>query len=214
MQDLTTVKLHGNLAEQVGRDTWHIKVSSVSEALRAIDLMVQRRLTVAIVNNEKQHIKYQILVDEKNLFSKPIETVEEVKDSALFMQKSMKTIDVIPVLEGAGDDAKDMAMIIGGALMFGMGAWMGSPMMMQLGLFTALIGLSNMLSQPPEFEDFREMEPMTKKESYLFSGPSNMYNPGGPIPIGYGRMMLGSLTVAYSHEVNDKLIYDDGIHYP
>ena len=34
---LVNVQLHGVLAEQVGRDTWNIAVSSVGEALRAIE---------------------------------------------------------------------------------------------------------------------------------------------------------------------------------
>jgi predicted phage tail protein len=214
MEDLTTIKLHGVLADQVGVDVWNLKVSSVSEALRAIDTMCQRKLTLAIVHNEKQHIKYQVLVDEKNLFSESIETAEQVKSSELFLQKKMKRIDIVPVIEGAGDDFKDMAMILGGALMFGMGWGMGSPGLMQLGLYTLLLGLSNLLSEPPEFEDFREMEQITKKESYLYNGVQNTYNPGGPVPIGYGRMLVGSLLVGYAHHTTDKKIFDNGTHYP
>tara|TARA_R110002074_G_scaffold389943_1_gene573563 strand:+ start:861 stop:1094 length:234 start_codon:yes stop_codon:yes gene_type:complete len=76
-----------------------------------------------------------------------------------------------------------------------------------------LTGMSNLLAEPPDFEDFREIQQTHKKESYLFSGPINTYNPGGPVPVGYGRVMVGSLAIAYSHEHGDRVIYEDGEYY-
>ena len=35
---MTKIKLHGKLAEAVGRNAWELKVSSVSEALHAINV--------------------------------------------------------------------------------------------------------------------------------------------------------------------------------
>ena len=69
------------------------------------------------------------------------------------------------------------------------------------------------MAEPPEFEDFREIQKTNKKESYLFNGPLNTYNPGGPVPIGYGRVMVGSLTIAYSHEHGDRKIFENGEYY-
>ena len=34
---LTTIKLHGALGEKVGRDVWKFSVSTVGEAIRAIE---------------------------------------------------------------------------------------------------------------------------------------------------------------------------------
>ena len=33
-------------------------------------------------------------------------------DSELFINKNYKTIDIVPVLEGAGDDAKDVGLVV------------------------------------------------------------------------------------------------------
>tara|TARA_R110000765_G_scaffold426489_1_gene542306 strand:+ start:2347 stop:2991 length:645 start_codon:yes stop_codon:yes gene_type:complete len=213
MSELTKITFHGNLAEALGRKDWSLKVSSVSEALRAIDVLSKRRLSQVIFSNEKQNIKYKILTDDKNLFSKSIDGAEDVKDSEMFLNKSMKSIDIVPVLEGAGDDAKDVALVVGGAMMFGMGLDQSNLMMMQIGAFAILTGMSNLLAENPEFEDFREIQQTNKKESYLFSGPINTYNPGGPVPVGYGRVMVGSLAIAYSHEHGDRVIYKDGEYY-
>tara|TARA_Y100001963_G_scaffold159561_1_gene263768 strand:- start:2472 stop:3119 length:648 start_codon:yes stop_codon:yes gene_type:complete len=212
MHELTKITLHGGLAKSVGQKSWELSVSSPSEALRAIDIMSKKKLTKAVVENEKLNIKYKILVDDENLFDKDITSTETLLDSAYFINKKYKTIDIIPILEGAGKDGeeKDQFMAIGGAIIFGLGAHWGSPFMMQLGMFAFLTGMSNLLSNPPEHEDFREIQQVNKKESYLFDGAVNTYNPGGPVPVGYGRLRVGSLTIAYSHRHEDRLIYDNG----
>jgi predicted phage tail protein len=48
---------------------------------------------------------------------------------------------------------------------------------------------------PPKFDDFRKIQEGGGKPSYLFDGPSNILGEGGPVPVGYGRMKIGSQTV-------------------
>ena len=213
MSQLTKITFHGNLAEALGQKDFELKVQNVAEGLRAVDILSKRKLAKAIVENEKQNIKYKVLTDEKPLFSENIDKIEKIKNSELFINKKYKTIDIVPVLEGAGDDAKDLTMVLGGGLLFGMGYAMENTMMMMIGAYSFLTGMSNLLAEPPEFEDFREIQQVNKKESYLFNGPLNTYNPGGPVPIGYGRVMVGSLTIAYSHEHGDRKIFENGEYY-
>ena len=52
---LVNVQLHGVLAEQVGRDTWKIAVSSVGEALRAIESQ-SKKLFRNLIENHKKNI--------------------------------------------------------------------------------------------------------------------------------------------------------------
>jgi predicted phage tail protein len=129
-------------------------------------------------------------------------------------------LDVIKGLNQAASSAydgaelsEDIGLVIGGGLMFGIGFAMESSTMMMIGAYAFLTGMSNLLAEPPEFEDFREIQQINKRESYLFNGPLNTYNPGGPVPLGYGRVMVGSLTIAYSHEHKDRKIYDNGKYY-
>jgi predicted phage tail protein len=204
----TKIKLHGVLGKKVGQKVWSLKIKTISEAVHAIDTMSNRKLCAAIVENDKKNIKYKVLVNGKNPLSKSINTAEEALESELMIEKEMETIDIVPVLEGAGGDAKDMALVIGGALMLGAGIMMGSPLLIQLGLFALLTGMANLLAEPPDFEDFKEIQQTNKRESYLFNGPLNTYNPGGPIPIGYGRVLVGSQTLAFSQTNTDHLILE------
>ena len=212
---LTEIVLHGELGKKTGRKTFKIKIGSLSEALHAIDVLSNRKFTKTILENEKLNIKYKVLADNENLFSSSPRTSEEVKNSEMFLEKKMKRIDIVPVLEGAGDEEdKDTLLIIGGALTIGAGLAFQSGFLIQLGLYALLTGLANMLSEPPEFEDFREIQQVNKRESYLFNGPVNTYNPGGPVPMGYGRMLVGSLAIAYAQSNVDKKIYDNKVWYP
>lgn len=206
---LTKIKFHGNLADKLDSDEWNIKVKSVAEAMHAVDTMSKRQLTRAIVENEKQNIKYKVLINGKNCLSNPVNTVEEALSSEIAMERKMETIDIVPVLEGAGggDDGKDMLLVVGGALTMGAGFALKSTLLTQLGLFAVLNGMANLLSDPPEYEDFREIQQVNKRESYLFNGPINTYNPGGPVPIGYGRMLVGSLAIGFAQENVNKKIF-------
>jgi predicted phage tail protein len=208
---LTKVTFHGNLADKLDQNQWELEVESIAEAMHAVDIMSDRKLSFAIIENEKQNVKYKVLVDGKNCLSKPVNSPEEALTSELCIKNKMETIDIVPVLEGAGGggdgDSKDIMMVVGGALMLGAGFAMKSPMMTQLGLFAVLSGMANLLAEPPEFEDFREIQQVNKRESYLFNGPINTYNPGGPVPVGYGRMLVGSLAIGFSQFSEDKKIY-------
>ena len=169
MHELTKITFHGSLGEKIGRKTWELNIASPSEGLRAVDTMSKRKLSRAIMENEKLNVKYKVLVDDNNLFTESVETKEEVMNSAMFINRKYKTIDIIPVLEGALDDEdKDMAMMVGGAVLFGLGAHFDSAFMMTIGMFSFLTGMANMLAQPPEHEDFKEIQQVNKKESYLW----------------------------------------------
>ena len=62
---LVNVQLHGVLAEQVGRDTWNIAVSSVGEALRAIESQ-SKKLFKNLIKNDKENVKYRVLINKKD----------------------------------------------------------------------------------------------------------------------------------------------------
>tara|TARA_R100000152_G_scaffold15066_2_gene6994 strand:+ start:5730 stop:6389 length:660 start_codon:yes stop_codon:yes gene_type:complete len=216
---LTKITLHGNLGEQVGKD-WELQVESIPEAMHAINVMTNKKLFKTIIENDKQNVKYRVLVDGKSAVSKSIEKFEDAPQSEIYIKRKMETLDIVPVLEGAGgggDEGKDWMMVFGGALTMGIGFGMEGAFgttLIQLGLFAVVTGLSNLLAEPPEFEDFREIDAVNKRESYLFNGPINTYNPGGPVPMGYGRLLVGSATVGFAQENRDKKIYDNGTWYP
>ena len=76
-------------------------------------------------------------------------------------------------------------------------------------------GLSNLLSKPPEAPENRQItnpssDPAQLANSYLFAGPANVINEGGPVPLGYGRLMVGSQVILASYDVKHLLTKDAG----
>ena len=202
----TLVTLHGDLGEKVGKE-WSLSVSSISEAIHAINVMTENELKRVLWNQSAKNVKYQVLVNQK-----PFEIREDRTDSEIYLiQKNMETIDFVPVLEGQ---------FFGGGGMFALGsmflAFAGdSPTAAIAGMALMFGGLSSMLSKPPERPEQRQImnpssDPSELANSYLFGGPVNVINEGGPVPIGYGRLMVGSQVVQASYEVKELLTRDAG----
>ena len=205
---LTTINLHGALGERVGREAWKFSVDTVGEAIRAIESQ-SKKLFAALIEYEKQNIKYRVLINGKDFVydkDKGLETEDGIKSSELLIpRKDIETIDIIPVLEGAFDDI--FAIVLGvvliaiGVFTFGATTWLGAALIMG-GLGMVAAGIANLLTPMPEFDDFREIEG-GGRASYIFAGAENTVREGGPVYVGYGRLMVGSQVVQSSIDTYD-----------
>ena len=206
---LVEIKLHGVLAEQVGREVWNLAVSSVGEAVRALESQ-SKKLYKNLIKNDKKNIKYRVLINEKDFLydeEKDINTQEGLNSSELVREyQDLRSIDIVPIVEGA--DAKDIFAIIAGIILivlgvftFGATTQMGM-MLIAGGLGLMAAGIANLLTPMPEFGDFREIEG-GGRASYIFSGPENTVREGGTVFIGYGRLVVGSQVIQSSIETFD-----------
>ena len=64
-------------------------------------------------------------------------------------------------------------------------------------------GISMLLTPKPEFGDFREIEGSGARASYMFGGPENTVREGGPVFVGYGRLLVGSHVIQTSADTFD-----------
>ena len=116
----------------------------------------------------------------------------------------------MPALEGAG--LGDWA----GILLGGIGlANANSAMAAMTSIALMVAGASNLLSQPPERPEQKQIanpstDPTKLANSYLFNGPVNVINDGGPVPLGYGRLMIGSQVIMSSYGIKKVLIREAG----
>lgn len=211
MQNLIQVRLHGHLGEAVG-ELYQLAVNSVAEAIRAVEVCSKHKLYKYLYEKERMGAKYQVLINESPFLSeKPLDelkdiTIEDLGNSELkATREDLQTIDIVPVLEvaGGGDGTTKGAVgIVLGVLLIAVGAL---ATFVTPGLSTALIiagiglvaaGVTVLLSKPPAFEDFREISEKSGKSSYLFSGPLTRLREGGPIPVGYGRLIIGGHVIS------------------
>ena len=206
-KNLTKIRLFGFLSKEMGKKEWNLKVRSVNEALRAINILTKNKLNHIIEAHGRMTQRYKLVINGKthrndipDIENKP----EDLVASDLTIRKNIKTIDIVPVVEGAG--LADFAMVVVGVIliiigiiMIGASGGTGSPLgvaliMSGIGLLAA--GIANLLAKPPEPPSIE-----TSAESYLFSGPANTVGEGRAVPLGYGQLRVGAHRVAASFEV-------------
>ena len=203
MSKLVNVRLFGVLGDEVGHE-WNLAIKSVGEAVRFIE-MNSKKFYKTLHSFDKKNIKYEVIINgrkfqpEKELTP---DNVEDIKNSELAMvYKDLETIDIVPVLEGANSDIFQailgVILIIVGIIFPVIGAFT-----IPAGLVLLASGVVGLLTKPPKFEDFREIE-QGGRTSYLFSGPANIIGEGGPVPVGYGRLIIGSQVVSAAYVVRD-----------
>lgn len=201
------ITLHGSLATDVGRSEWNLRVKNVQEALSGVQSQ-GKKFYAALIKQQEKHIKYRVLLNGEDFFieeGKDPDTLEGLRSSQLALEEipTLKTIDIVPIIEGAGGDFWDIFTVIAGAALIwtGLGAiaagaaWAsmyGMAVIAGVGLLAA--GITNLLTPDPEFDDFREVEG-GGRPPYTFSGPINITKEGGPVFVGYGRLLVGSQVI-------------------
>jgi len=202
---MTKIKLHGKLAEAIGRDAWELKVSSVSEALHAINVQSADGIKKFFLQRENAYSRYEVIVDGESLT-----TSDDVNNNDLVINRhEIDSIEIVPVLQGAFIGLLGIA--LGAASLI----TATSSMAAMVGIMLIAQGISNLLSKPPEMPEQRQIQnpssdPTQLANSYLFNGPVNVLNEGGPVPIGYGRLIVGSQVVMSSYGVKKVLVREAG----
>jgi predicted phage tail protein len=190
---MTTINLHGILAHEFGNSfLMHIKKpKQVVDAIDANKRLFKKR----ILELSEQGIHYAILVDGQNINS----------SEQLELKKENMTIDVVPMVCGSGFVA--LVGAIGGAIAAGatagsFAAVFGGFLASQLG--SALIGgvlnmvVGTLIQQalaPSDKPQRTESTVSGAKESFIFSSKANLTQQGNPVPVGYGRLRVGSSVV-------------------
>jgi predicted phage tail protein len=223
---MTNITLHGEIAEQVGRENWKIKVNSIKEALRAIQVLSKGKLLKYLIGAAEKSVEYKVIVNKREIMnpeSISLEKPESILNSELVMiNEKLETLDIVPIIRGAGGGGNSttkgvLALVLGviliasgigaaGGVTFlgmagakgGMGATILSGALIGAGIGLAVTGITLLMMSPPKFDDFRKIDGGGGKPSYLFDGPSNVLGEGGPVPVGYGKMKIGSQTVEVS----------------
>ncbi len=202
--NLVKVTLHGQLGEAVGAKDWDLAVSSVSQAIRAIE-MNTKKLYKHLLEKDKENIKYDVVINgrtfvpEKKLDINDPKTILE--SELMIKNKNLRTLDIVPVFEGDDSKVLGIILIIVGIILI-IVSWGSSSKLVALGIMLVAAGAFSLLARPPPFGDFREIE-QGGKTSYLFSGPANVTGEGGPVPLGYGELIVGSQVISAAYVTRD-----------
>ncbi len=186
---MTKILLSGSLAQAFGREHFRqLETGTTQEAFSAI------KHTIAgfedfIRTQARLGMRYAIFRNRENV------GVDRLTISGT------TEIRIVPVI--AGSKSGGLFQTIFGVVLVAVGAvasafgqaWIGVPLM-QIGVAMAIGGVIQMLSPVPKSSSQQEQAVTENKPSYLFNGAFNSTQQGLPVPVVYGKMLVGSSVVA------------------
>lgn len=221
---MVSITLHGFLGDSLGKN-WKLAVTSVSEAIRAIEILSKRKLYKLLIEQDKKDVKYEVLINGRAFETETpldINDLSTIRNSELAIQnRDLKTIDIVPIISGAnasiGSVIAGVLLIIVGVLVtigtLGGGGALGAFLIMA-GIGLTAAGVINLLSSPPKFDPFQTIGNNNGTPSYIFNGPENTTREGGPVPVGYGRVLIGSQVIAASYNISNIGQFTDTSTHP
>ena len=78
MSNLTQIKLHGILGEQF-QSEWKLNIESVAEAIHAIEVNTKRRFCKQLIENDKNNIKYRVLVNGEDVIDTRVMDINNIE---------------------------------------------------------------------------------------------------------------------------------------
>lgn len=192
---MKTIILLGELGRRYGR-RHKLDIKTPAEAVRAL------------MANFKDFGSFVASSHERNVGYKVLSVRDELGEDELH-NPAGKTITIAPVVAGAGGGLGKIligaALIAAAILVPGLGAvaLFGSTTLasvaFSIGVSMALGGVAQLLAPtPPSTGPQDEQEP-----SYVFDGAVNTTSQGYPVPVGYGRLVVGSAVISAGISVED-----------
>ncbi|QKZ05818.1 tail assembly protein [Pseudomonas eucalypticola] len=190
-QRLRTIRLYGKLGARFGR-VHTLAVASAAEACRALSVLLPGFEQFMFEAKDKG-IVFAVFHGKRNI------SHEEFGDPP-----GRNEIRIAPVIQGskrAGtlQTALGVALIVaasffggpaggsGAASLFGGGVW---GVVGTIGISMAIGGVAQMITNTAN--GLSTSDSADNRASYSFSGPVNTQAQGNPVPLGYGRMIVGS----------------------
>jgi len=192
---IRTIKLYGKVGARFGR-VHKMAVHSAAEACRALSVQLpgfeqfmleakDRGMAFAVFHG-KRNISKEELGDPPGHNEIRIAPVIQGSKRAGSLQTIIGVAIIIAASFFSGGAAAG-----GGAALFGSttGALVGS-----VGISLALGGVAQMVAGTPK--GLGAQDSADNRPSYSFSGPVNTQAQGNPVPLGYGRLIVGSAVVS------------------
>lgn len=194
---MVTVILLGELGRSFGR-RHTLAISSAAEAIRALSANFPSFERELVASGERG-VGYRVLAGRDSL---NLERLHEPTGS--------QRITIAPVLSGAGGDGLGQ-ILLGAALLAvawwnplgwaASGAFLSQATLYSVGTAMILGGVAQMIAPTPKTTEPSERP--ENKPSYSFNGAVNTTAQGHPVPVGYGRLIVGSAVISAGIDVDE-----------
>jgi predicted phage tail protein len=186
---MALVKLYGHLRDSF-IDEVNLAVRSVPEIVRALGANFPN-FEAEVIKDERL---YKVIIDD-------IDATEEYLGACPIGDKSV--VKIIPVIQGS--KSTFATILIGAALIAAGQVWAaqglvpgtmaaaGASAVTSIGVSLVVSGVTSLLYSADTLET---KEKPDANPSYLFNGVVNTTAQGQPVPIGYGRLRIGSAVIS------------------
>ena len=185
---MKTILLYGTLGKKFGKEH-KLDVKDPAEAVRALCAVIKGFKKYMI--NDKQS-GYKILVGSEDLYTTDYHTPTSDRDF----------IRIVPIIQGAGSNDNfnivlgiiiiAIATYYSGGLATDSTAYFVWGVISQIGVMLVINGVANIIAESlVDDNESPENDP-----SYNFDGPVNTTRQGNAVPVGYGRLRIGSQVIS------------------
>jgi predicted phage tail protein len=206
---MKTVKLYGHLAERMGKE-FKFDIRTPGEAIMALKANF-RQFNEYILEHDGPG--YAMFVDREN------KGMEDWYNPC----SDREVIQIVPIYAGSGSLKSALTLVVGAALIYfsagtlapAIGSAFGattatvgsiSSALVGIGVSLAVAGISGLLFTPPSGAN--DSERADNKPNFAFNGAVNTTVQGGPVPVGYGQLIVGSQVISAGLAVEDRASTD------
>lgn len=189
---MTRILLSGSLAKTFGRQHFRqLETGTAAEAFNALKHTL-RGFEDFVRDSARRGLRYAIFRNREN-----------VGESG-FSLSGTTEIRIVPVIAGSKNGGLfqtvlGVVLIVVGVVVTAISGGGASPVgaaLISAGIGIAIGGVVQMLSPVPKTPNQQEQSGTENKPSYLFNGAFNSTQQGLPVPVVYGKMLVGSSIVA------------------
>jgi predicted phage tail protein len=179
---MTRILLSGSLAKACGREHFKkLETGTAKEAFGALKHTVPG-FEGFIRDSARKGQRYAIFRNRENV------------GEDRFTMSGTTEIRIVPVISGSKNSGLFQTIL--GVVLIVASFIPGFQALMPVGIAMTLGGVVQMLSPVPKAASQQEQASSENKPSYLFNGAFNSTQQGLPVPVVYGRMLVGSSVVA------------------
>ena len=185
---MTRILFSGSLAQAFGRERFRLlETGTTAEAFSALKHTVPG-FEDFILDSARKGQRYAIFRNRENVGERE------------FALSGTTEIRIVPVIAGSKNGGLfqtvlGIALIVVGAFVTPISGPIGGALV-SFGIAMTLGGVVQMLSPVPKTSNQEDQASTENKPSYLFNGAFNSTQQGLPVPVVYGRMLVGSSVVS------------------
>ena len=177
---MKTIRLYGEMGQRFGREH-HFDVRTPAEAVRALCSQIEG-FRAYLHGHAKDY--YKIFVGGRN-----------ESENLHGPTSSSEVIRIAPVIQGAGAVGRIVIGVVLIAISFIPGMQGAAPYLQSMGASMALGGVVELLSPQPK-NNKGPQEAAKNTPNYNFNGAVNTTAQGHPVPLAYGKIMVGSAVIS------------------